>query len=78
MKLIEIIPAYFYRTRHHRTLPSAGGRVGETRCRLPGHAGVYRQPHGPPYYLEGFRLLEEHVARAPQIDRPSRPAGTFA
>ncbi|MEX5715409.1 3-hydroxyacyl-CoA dehydrogenase family protein [Serratia ureilytica] len=30
-----------------------------------------------PYYLEGFRLLEEHVARAPQIDRALKAGGHF-
>lgn len=77
MKLIEIIPAYFTAhatTERCRQLVAALGKRDVVCQATPGFI-VNRMAR--PYYLEGFRLLEEHVARAPQIDRALKAGGHF-
>lgn len=77
MKLIEIIPAYFtaqVTTERCRQLVAALGKRDVVCQATPGFI-VNRMAR--PYYLEGFRLLEEHVARAPQIDRALKAGGHF-
>lgn len=77
MKLIEIIPAYFTAhatTERCRQLVTALGKR-DVVCRATPGFIVNRMAR--PYYLEGFRLLEEHVARAPQIDRALKAGGHF-
>ncbi|ANM79336.1 MULTISPECIES: 3-hydroxyacyl-CoA dehydrogenase NAD-binding domain-containing protein [Serratia] len=77
MKLIEIIPAYFTAhatTERCRQLVAALGKRDVVCQATPGFI-VNRMAR--PYYLEGFRLLEEHVARAAQIDRALKAGGRF-
>ena len=77
MKLIEIIPAYctaHATTERCRQLVAALGKRDVVCQATPGFI-VNRMAR--PYYLEGFRLLEEHVARAPQIDRALKAGGHF-
>lgn len=77
MKLIEIIPSYFtarVTTLRCQQLVTAIGKQFVVCKATPGFI-VNRMAR--PFYLEGFRLLEENVALAPQIDRALKAGGHF-
>jgi 3-hydroxybutyryl-CoA dehydrogenase len=77
MKLVEIIPSFFTgadATERCRRLMVAIGKKSVVCKATPGFI-VNRMAR--PYYLEGFRLLEENVAGAEQIDRALKAAGRF-
>ncbi|WP_448665610.1 3-hydroxyacyl-CoA dehydrogenase NAD-binding domain-containing protein [Serratia plymuthica] len=77
MKLIEIIPSYF--TSHATSLrcQKLVIALGKQFVVCKATPGFIVNRMARPFYLEGFRLLEENVALAPQIDRALKAGGHF-
>ncbi|AEF44908.1 3-hydroxybutyryl-CoA dehydrogenase [Serratia sp. AS12] len=77
MKLIEIIPSYF--TSHTTSLrcQQLVIALGKQFVVCKATPGFIVNRMARPFYLEGFRLLEENVAQAPQIDRALKAGGHF-
>ncbi|UTH75720.1 3-hydroxyacyl-CoA dehydrogenase NAD-binding domain-containing protein [Chromobacterium sp. IIBBL 290-4] len=77
MKLVEIIPSFFTAdsviARCQRLLAQSGKAT--VRCQATPGFIVNRMAR--PFYLESFRLLEENVASARQIDRALKATGLF-
>ncbi|MDW5499788.1 3-hydroxyacyl-CoA dehydrogenase NAD-binding domain-containing protein [Pseudomonas lundensis] len=77
MKLIEIIPSYFTARTTTLRCQQLVAAIGKQFVVCKATPGFIVNRMARPFYLEGFRLLEENVALAPQIDRALKAGGRF-
>ncbi|CAI0873065.1 3-hydroxyacyl-CoA dehydrogenase NAD-binding domain-containing protein [Serratia proteamaculans] len=77
MKLIEIIPSYFTSRATSLRCQQLVTALGKQFVVCKATPGFIVNRMARPFYLEGFRLLEENVALAPQIDRALKAGGHF-
>ncbi len=78
MKLVEVIPGVETDPALVTTMHALSKRWGKTAVDAPNAPGFIVNRVARPYYAEGLRLLAEHIAPAPAIDRLMREAGGFA
>ncbi|CAI0949607.1 3-hydroxyacyl-CoA dehydrogenase NAD-binding domain-containing protein [Serratia entomophila] len=77
MKLIEIIPAYFTSQSAIQRCQRLVEDIGKQFVVCKATPGFIVNRMARPFYLEGFRLLEENVAQAAQIDSALKAGGRF-
>ncbi|MEL6116923.1 3-hydroxyacyl-CoA dehydrogenase NAD-binding domain-containing protein [Photobacterium sp. SP02] len=77
MKLVEIIPSFFSSPATTQACQALLDQVDKRSVICQATPGFIVNRMARPFYLEGFRLLEEGVATAQQIDKALKAGGQF-